>query len=203
MTGQAKTDREIIDEGTAALRVLALLLHYPDGDLFDNLGEIASAAEHMQPTEMQSAVKMFVEYLRRQPLIQAQENYTAAFDMDPGATLNMSYHVHGDNEERAAALACLQRSYERAGWERATGELPDYLPLMLEFLAVCGHPAHAGAVWECLQGLGKLTVHLEKKAPVYAALLHPLAQMAADRRRGPSTSDVPGGNHANPQEMRP
>lgn len=192
MSGKETADRDMIDERTAALRVLALLLDYPDGDLFNSLGEIVSVAEQVQPTEMQSAIKRFVEYLRPQPLIQAQECYTAAFDVDPAATMNMTYHIHGDNEERAAALARLQRSYERAGWERATGELPDYLPLMLEFIAVCGHPAHAGAVWKCLQGLGKLTAHLEKKAPAYAALLHPLAQMAADRKRGPSTGDGPG-----------
>jgi len=203
MTGKAKTDREMMDERTVALRVLALLLHYPDGDLFDSLGEIASAAAHVQSTEMHSAIKTFVEYLRQQPLIQAQERYTAAFDVDPAATMNLTYHIHGDNEERAAALARLQRSYELAGWERATGELPDYLPLMLEFLAVCGHPEHAEVVWEGLQGLDKLTAHLEEKAPVYAALLHPLAQMAADRKRGPSTSAGPGETHSNPQEMRP
>jgi nitrate reductase delta subunit len=112
--------------------------------------------------------------------------------VDPAATMNLTYHIYGDNEERAAALARLQRNYERAGWERATGELPDYLPLMLEFLAVCGHPEHAEVVWEGLQGLGKLTAHLEKEAPVYASLLHPLTQMAADRKRGPSNSDGPG-----------
>jgi len=189
MTGQARADQEMINERTLALRVLALLLHYPDGDLYNSLEEIASAAEHVWPKEMQSAIKGFVEYLKHQALIQSQESYTAAFDVDPAATMNMTYHIHGDNEERAAALAKLQRSYELAGWERVTGELPDYLPMMLEFLAVCGHPKLVEVVWECLQGLGKLTAHLEDKAPVYVSLLHPLAQMAADWKKGPSTNN--------------
>jgi len=59
--------------------------------------------------------------------------------------------------------------------------LPDYLPLMLEFLAVCPHPEHAAPVWQCLQGMPPLVARLEKNAPVYAALLQPIVTMAIER----------------------
>lgn len=203
MTGNVRTNRKWADEYNLTLRVLAVLLHYPDGDLFSSLEEIASAADHLQPTDMQSAIRAFIAYLKDRSLLQVQEGYTAAFDVDPAATLNMTFHMHGDSEKRAAALARLQRSYERAGWERATGELPDYLPLMLEFLSVCGHPEHAGVVWKYLEGLGVLVTHLEKEASAYAALLHPLARMTADGKGWESNGGRPAENLNIQQEMSP
>ena len=203
MSGQARERSQTPAGRTLSLRVLSILLRYPDEDLCNAQEEIAAVAAQLQPREVQSAVRMFSEALRRQPLIRNQEKYTAVFDMDPAATMNMTYHIHGDNEKRAQALARLEHTYGQAGWQRATGELPDYLPLMLEFLAVCEHPAHAGVVWECLQGLGAMVAHLEKKAPTYAALLRPVIRMA-DAWRG-SKANVPGPaeNNLDPQETRP
>jgi len=166
---------------TDSLHVLSALLHYPDEELFNRIDEIASVADHSRPAEIESAIQAFVNELSTHSLIQVQERYTAIFDIDPTTTMNMTYHAFGDNEKRAAALAHLQHNYEQAGWERITGELPDYLPMMLEFLSICPHPEHTGPVWQCLQGMQPLVARLEKKAPVYAALLQPIVRMAAER----------------------
>ena len=95
--------------------------------------------------------------------------------------MNMTYHAFGDNEKRAAALAHLQHNYEQAGWQRITGELPDYLPLMLEFLSICPDPKHTAPVWQCLRGMQPLVERLEKKEPIYACLV------ATDRQLGSRT----------------
>jgi len=94
-------------------------------------------------------------------------------------TLNLTYHAYGDNEKRAAALARLQHLYDQAGWERTDGELPDYLPLLLEFLAIHPWPETALPVWQCLHATQNLVAGLEKSAPAYAMLLRPLARLAA------------------------
>ncbi|MCB2149532.1 MAG: nitrate reductase molybdenum cofactor assembly chaperone [Deltaproteobacteria bacterium] len=171
----------MIDHPTDSLHVLSVLLHYPDEELFNRLDEISSVAEHSRPAEIWSAIQAFVNELNTHSLIQVQERYTAVFDIDPKTTMNMTWHAFGDNEKRAAALAHLQHNYEQAGWTRITGELPDYLPMMLEFLAICPHPEHTAAVWQCLQGMQLLVARLEKKAPVYADLLQPIVRMAAER----------------------
>jgi len=181
LNGNAKEDKKMIDHHSDALQVLSVLLHYPDQDLFDSLEEIESLAANLPLAETKSAIQAFIGELKTQPLIRVQERYTAVFDMDPATTLNITYHAFGDNEQRAAALACLQHNYAQAGWARVTGELPDYLPLMLEFLSVCTHPGHAVAVWQCLQSMPPLVARLEKQAPVYAALLQPLVRMAVER----------------------
>ena len=171
----------MINHPTDSLHVLSVLLHYPDEELFNRIDEIGSAADQSRPADVESAVQAFVNELNTHSLIQVQEKYTAVFDIDPATTMNMTYHAFGDNEKRAAALAHLQHNYEQAGWERITGELPDYLPMMLEFLSICPHPEYTGPVWQCLQGMQPLVARLEKKAPVYAALLQPIVRMAAER----------------------
>lgn len=182
------------DHPIDSLLLLSVLLHYPDEALFNCLDEIASAADHACQAEIKPAVKAFIDDLKALTPIKIQERYTAVFDMNPATTMNMTYHAHGDNEKRAAALAHLQDNYEQAGWARFTGELPDYLPLMLEFLSICPHSAHTGPVWQCLQGMQPLVARLEEKAPVYAALMQPIVTMAAER--GPS---IDNGDHPPPE----
>jgi nitrate reductase delta subunit len=165
---------------TDSLQVLSLLLHYPDDDLFRRLDRIRSAVGEFQCGDVRSSARGFIDDLGNLTPMGAQERYTAVFDMNPATSLNLSYHTYGDNEKRAVALARLQHSYARAGWERISGELPDYLPLMLEFLSICRHPDHTAAVWRCLQGIDGLIERLKPSAPAYAALLQPLVRMAAE-----------------------
>jgi nitrate reductase delta subunit len=161
------------------LRLLSVLLDYPDDALLGRLDEIGDIAGRLPSGEIKNAVEIFLAYLKSHAPLRLQENYTAAFEMHPAGTLNLTWHVFGDNEKRAAALVRLKQVYGRAGWERTGAELPDYLPLMLEFLSICEQPEGAAAVWRHMQGLAPLAAHLEKTAPAYAALLQPLARMAA------------------------
>jgi nitrate reductase delta subunit len=158
---------------------MSVLLHYPDDELLQRLDQIAAAVRHWPESDIKTAVADFTAHLGGCPAIRLQEDFTAAFDMRSDTTLNLTYHAYGDNEKRAAALARLQHFYDEAGWARITGELPDYLPLMLEFLAIHPRPATATPVWQCLQATETLVAGLEKSAPAYAALLRPLAGIAA------------------------
>jgi len=181
----------MIGHHSDALQVLSVLLHYPDQDLLNDLEEIDSLVANLPSSETKPAMQAFISDLKTQPPIGVQERYTALFDMDPATTLNITFHAFGDNEKRAAALAYLQHNYAQAGWERATGELPDYLPLMLEFLAVCPHPEHTAPVWQCLQSMPPLVARLEEKAPVYAALLQLIVAMAIERCESVDNSSDP------------
>jgi nitrate reductase delta subunit len=102
--------------------------------------------------------------------------------MNPALTLNLTHHVLGDTEPRAAVLADLARTYAAAGWAPTTGELPDYLPLMLEFLSLRPEPDRGGAVWRALEGLDDYVARLASEAPAYAALLAPLASLCGPGR---------------------
>jgi nitrate reductase delta subunit len=62
-----------------------------------------------------------------------QAEYVETFDFDRRASLHLTYHVHGDRRQRGLELIRLKRRYAEAGLELADGELPDYLPVLLEF----------------------------------------------------------------------
>jgi nitrate reductase molybdenum cofactor assembly chaperone NarJ/NarW len=162
------------------LYLFSLLLEYPGEEMLGRLDELASIADGACPVETRRVIEDFIEDLGQMPPILAQERYTAVFDMNPSTTLSVTYHVYGDNEKRAAALAQLQHHYDQAGWERITGELPDYLPLMLEFLSICPRPDHIAPVWQCLKGMQPLIDGLKERAPVYAHLLQPVYHMAVN-----------------------
>lgn len=170
---------------TDSLQLISLLLQYPEEDLLGRLDELATMTSRSCSSEIRPVIRDFLKDLGQLTPIQAQERYTALFDMDPATTLNVTYHIHGDNEKRAAALARLQHGYDMAGWERITGELPDYLPMMLEFLSICPHPVQTPFVWQCLQGLQPLIKRLEDRGSVYACLLQPVYDMAAKRGEQP------------------
>lgn len=165
---------------TDALRLFSTLLLYPDTALLGRLDEIEAAVINLPAGDIQNAVTAFTAYLKANDPIRLQETYTAAFDMNPKSTLNLTYHLFGDTEKRGTALAHLQTVYGRAGWERTATELPDYLPLMLEFLSLCAIPELSAQVWEFLRGTASLVTALNEIAPAYAALLVPLAMIIAE-----------------------
>jgi nitrate reductase delta subunit len=163
------------------LLLLSTLLQYPDHDLLSQFEMIETEIDDMPSIEMKKCMNDFLLYLKTHSPIHLQEGYTAAFDMNPSTTLNLTYHLYGDNEKRADMLARLQQRYQDAGYERTTGELPDYLPMMLEFLSVCPDTENTGLIWECLRGIEEVVDRLQTTAPPYAALLQPLIPMVANR----------------------
>lgn len=173
-------------------QILSVLLDYPDKRLLNDLDPIATAARQIAEPEFKHAVQDFLTYLKAHDLLRLQENYTAAFDLGPATTLNLTYHAFGDNEKRAAALAKLQHLYDRTGWERTSGDLPDYLPLLMEFLFIHPglEPAEATQIWQCLDATTHLVAGLEKNAPAYAGLLSPLAHLTAVAATGPDQRDT-------------
>lgn len=160
-----------------ALALVSRLLQYPDEAFFAELPAMAAAANRLPPGSLADAVEGFLEVIKAQGSVAWQEKYTAAFDMNPALTLNLTHHAFGDTAQRAAALADLARTYAAAGWAPTTGELPDYLPLMLEFLSLRPEPDRGGAVWRALEGLDDYVARLASEAPAYAALLAPLASL--------------------------
>jgi nitrate reductase delta subunit len=156
-------------------KIISILLQYPDNALLRYVPELESHVEQMPSSKAKSAIKEFLMYLKYQPMIRLQENYTAAFDMNPSTTLNMTYHLYGDGEKRAATMARLQQVYFDAGYECIADELPDFLPLMLEFSAECPSTTNIDLFLHCSAGLDGLVNRLQKMAQPYAALLGILA----------------------------
>ena len=124
------------EEKRSLLKVLSLLLQYPDDGFIISLEELKEAVGEISQVEQRERCLNFLDYLDNNPLISLQEEYTATFDFKPAASLNLTYHKWGDARERGNALVGFHQLYQTAGYESISGELPDYLPLLLEFLSI-------------------------------------------------------------------
>jgi nitrate reductase delta subunit len=124
------------NEKRSLLKLLSVLLHYPDDEFILSLEEMREAVEEIPQVDQREECMNFLNYLGNNPLIRLQEEYTAIFDLNPATSLNLTYHKWGDARERGNALAELNNLYRKAGYENCNGDLPDYLPLVLEFLSI-------------------------------------------------------------------
>lgn len=152
-------------------KLLAFLLEYPDTHWSEDLAHLNELVDEVEDLDRRETLQGFLAYAGGTPPMELQEVYTRTFDLDAATSLHLTYHLLGDSEDRGKALAALLWVYHREGFDAAIGELPDYLPLMLEFLAVCPEPEDAGLLWSCLGSVAGLAQRLEEKQHPYANLM--------------------------------
>ncbi len=164
-------------------KVLAALLHYPDEETVDSLDEMkaALAAERLLPARERRAVEAFMDTLRGQDVMDAQAAYVALFDQSRGLSLHLFEHIHGESRDRGQAMVNLIEHYRAAGLEVSANELPDYLPLFLEFLSLQPLPEARRLLSEPIEVIALLRARLEKRDAPYAALLRAIEALAERR----------------------
>jgi nitrate reductase delta subunit len=114
-------------------KILSILLRYPDDRILEYREELASAAHELPDSPGKYAVLAFLAYWENEPASRLQSSYTANFDFKRRGCLYLSYYRYGDSRARGQVLADMKETYARAGYPLDTTELPDYLPLVLEF----------------------------------------------------------------------
>ncbi len=152
-------------------KLLAFLLDYPAPSWNAELTDLHEVVETVVDRQRRELLQSFLTYAEMTPLVKLQETYTTAFDLDPATSLHLTYHLLGDSEDRGKALARLLWLYHREGYDAALGELPDYLPMILEFLALCPEPDDATLLWTCLGTVTALAGRLAENGHPYAGLV--------------------------------
>lgn len=120
-------------------KLLSVLLQYPDDALLGSRDELAGAAAAL-PAPQRGPVEAFLEYLGSTPPATLRRAYVETFDFDRRSGLHLTWHSHGDRRQRGIELVRLKRRYAEAGLPLAAGELPDYLPVLLEFTELRPEP---------------------------------------------------------------
>ena len=159
------------DEKRYLLKVLSILLQYPDDEFILSLGELKEAVAQIPQAEQRKRCVHFLDCLSNNSLIRLQEEYTSTFDLNPATSLNLTYHKWGDSRERGNALVDFHRLYHVAGYEGSTGELPDYLPLVLEYLSVSRNGNHSPVLGQYCEEVETVHSRLEDAGSLYAGLL--------------------------------
>lgn len=159
-------------------RILSILLAYPEEDLLGFIPRIEAEVHCFGKATARSACEGFLEYLGSRPLMSLQEEYTRTFDLHPPTSLNLTYHQLGDSRERGQALIQLVQVYKSDGYEVPAGELPDYLPMILEFLSVCSPETGEQVLVSFQDSIRKVTDALRETHSPYARLFEALAALA-------------------------
>ncbi|WP_373186773.1 nitrate reductase molybdenum cofactor assembly chaperone [Halopseudomonas sp.] len=162
------------------LKVISLLMDYPVQAVQDaraELEEAIVASREISPEQRQDLVDLLTR-LATTDLLDVQEAYTELFERGRYLSLLLFEHVHGESRDRGQAMVDLMAQYEGAGFAIGVKELPDYIPLYLEFLATReGEEARAG-LGEVEHLLALLASRLEERGSDYAACFRALLQIA-------------------------
>jgi len=122
------------------LKLVSLLLQYPDAELLAARDELRDAAAELPDCAQADAIRAFAAWYRDEPAAALQTAYVDTFDFARRAALHLTYHRFGDRRQRGMALLALKQQYGAPGLDLGDAELPDYLPVMLEFAALAPEP---------------------------------------------------------------
>ncbi len=175
-----------------ACRVLSALLLYPEPELIAALPELRQALARQQPAWGLRLDGLFA-HLADTPLITLQQDYVATFDRNPAHSLHLFEHIHGESRDRGQAMVDLLAEYRKHGLEMVGNDLPDYVPLFLEFLAQLDEadamPLLGDAVHVLAHVGRKLATAGNPYAPVFA-LLEEASPVAAETLSEPPVRDM-------------
>ena len=117
------------------LKVLSALLSYPTAELIAAVGEFEGVLDQEQllSKSERAALRVLIADLAAADLVDAQERYIMLFDRTRSLSLHLFEHVHGESRDRGQAMVDLIKVYEDGGYMPTSKELPDFVPLFLEF----------------------------------------------------------------------
>jgi nitrate reductase delta subunit len=162
-------------------KVLAALLTYPEADHKAAADEMAATvkAEDLLAGPHLAAVHRFVKEMKDTDLMDLQARYVGLFDRSRALSLHLFEHVHGESRDRGQAMVDLRALYERHGLSPTRRELPDFLPLFLEFLSLLPVDEARGHLAEAAHIVTALWERMARHDSSYAGVLRAVASLAA------------------------
>lgn len=163
-------------------KALSALLSYPEPELRAALPDIAAVlrAEALLDRDTLAALDPLLDELAERDLYDLQERYVLLFDRSRSLSLNLFEHVHGESRDRGGAMVDLLETYRAAGFELVSTELPDHLPVLLEFLSRRPLAEGRDILADAAHILAVLAERLERRQSPYAAV--PRAVLALSAR---------------------
>jgi nitrate reductase molybdenum cofactor assembly chaperone NarJ/NarW len=166
-----------------SLRVLAALLAYPDAQMRCHIPEmrdlLVDEAVVSQPRRVEMDALM--DTLQRADPIDTEAAYVELFDRSRATSLHLFEHVHGDSRDRGPAMIDLGQTYAKAGLILAPGELPDYLPAVLEFISTQPPREARAFLGEIVHILNAIFGALCKRDSAYASVVGALIELAGEK----------------------
>ncbi|WP_173025435.1 nitrate reductase molybdenum cofactor assembly chaperone [Acidovorax sp. SRB_14] len=168
---------------TRSLRVLARLLGYPDAELRAHLPGLRAALlqEQALPAPRLAELDALIDTLERKAALEAEADYVELFDRGRATSLHLFEHVHGDSRDRGPAMIDLAKTYEQAGMFLGEGEMPDFLPVVLEFTSTQPPRQAREFLAEMAHIFNALFAALQQRSSPYACVLGALLELAGEK----------------------
>ena len=164
------------------MKVLSLLLSYPEAEMLAALDDMAGVVEkgNLLKEGDKKAVLALIDSCRSRDLLELQESYVGLFDRGRYLSLHIFEHVHGESRNRGQAMVNLMQMYESNGFAIAARELPDYIPLFLEFLSQQTVKEARQLLQDAMPVLSLLGARLTERGSDFHAIFDALAGFAGE-----------------------
>lgn len=176
-------------------KAISILLTYPEADWLAALPELeaALAAEADFNGEAVARMAPLFTQLRETSLIALQESYVATFDRNPSHSLHLFEHIHGESRDRGSAMIDLLEEYWKHDFDASASELPDYVPLFLEFLSLLPTEEALTLLGDAVHVIATIGRKLDANGSPYATafqLLEALSPVVAQELTEPPVHDM-------------
>jgi len=183
-----------MDHHATSLRALARLLGYPDDELIGLLPALADALARDESLSAMTRLALadFISQLLVDDELDLQAAYVDTFDRGRRTSLHLFEHVHGDSRDRGQAMVDLKATYAAAGLDLTDSELPDFLPVVLEFASTQPSETAREFLGEMAHVLNALHSALAERESAYAAPVAAVLELAGEPvRRVALAADEP------------
>ncbi len=150
-------------------KILGLLLTYPEGTLLEASDQLLETL-HDEGLLSKKSIKYIMKFLddqKSKDLMAVQEEYVETFDRGRAHCLHLFEHIHGESRDRGQAMVDLSETYAKKGFLINSAELPDYLPLFLEYLSMCSLKEATDLLGEAIDIISVIGSKLKKRKSIY------------------------------------
>ncbi|MBE0475097.1 nitrate reductase molybdenum cofactor assembly chaperone [Rhodoferax sp.] len=166
-----------------SLRVLARLLSYPDTQLradLDDMRQALLSEKAIAPARLEE-LDALINALARGNALDNEADYVEVFDRGRATSLHLFEHVHGDSRDRGPAMIDLAQTYEKAGLFLGPDEMPDYLPVVLEFVSTQPPTEARAFLSEMAHIFNAIFNALQQRKSPYASVLGALLELSGEK----------------------
>jgi nitrate reductase delta subunit len=162
------------------LKAFSLILSYPTRELQHAMPEIGAvlASDTRLTAAARRALRPLVEELSGRDIFDLEEQFVLLFDRSRTLSLNLFEHVHGESRDRGGAMVSLVETYREGGFDPVTSELPDHLPVLLEFLSTRSFAEAQDTLADAAHIFEALNARLIRRESPYSAVFAGLLQLA-------------------------
>lgn len=185
------------------LKIISLLLSYPEEELQQSGNLIRATLDQLSDLDASEIVglKSLVSAISDRDIYEVQEDYVLLFDRTRSLSLHLFEHVYGENRDRGQAMVDLKDMYDQAGFEIDVHEMPDYLPMFLEFLSTRSDEEARHLLGETLHIISAIRQRLQKRGSVYAAAFVALENLSGKRADEALTAEIINRKEDDPNDL--